>query len=166
MSVSHTHPTGKPPEERLRIENRFWSKVDFEGKSSDECWEWTACQQSDGYGQINIDGMIKSAHRVAFTLENGGIRDLDDLDVVRHSCDNPPCCNPAHLHEGTEKQNKQDMSRRGRQHKQKLSVEDAKEIKRRYDAEDVTFAELAEDYPVSKQQICRVYNGDRFAYLD
>ena len=34
--------------------------------------------------------------------------------VVRHTCDNPRCCNPAHLILGTDKDNTDDMLTRNR----------------------------------------------------
>ena len=52
------------------------------------------------------------AHRVAFMLAGGAI---DDGAVIRHTCDNPACVNPAHLLSGRNIDNVRDMWRRGRE---------------------------------------------------
>ena len=39
--------------------------------------------------------------------------------IIRHRCDNPACINPLHLRSGTQKDNIQDMMRKGRGHWQK-----------------------------------------------
>lgn len=53
--------------------------------------------------------MIKS-HRMAYALTNGP----PENDVL-HRCDNRPCCNPAHLWDGTQADNMADMVAKGRQ---------------------------------------------------
>jgi hypothetical protein len=50
------------------------------------------------------------SHRVALWVALG--REPDQF--VLHSCDNPSCCNPAHLREGSAKDNSQDALSRGR----------------------------------------------------
>lgn len=48
---------------------------------------------------------------MAWILANGQI---PNGAVVRHGCDNPPCCNPAHLEIGTAADNVRDSIVRGR----------------------------------------------------
>ena len=90
---------------------RFWEKVDVRGP--DECWEWHGCRFLPGYGHLGRWGDEWSvyAHRVAFEIANDGI---PDGLFICHNCDNPPCCNPAHLWAGTAKDNIQDSIRKGK----------------------------------------------------
>ena len=88
---------------------RFWSRVDVRGP--DECWPWKACRNPDGYGAYCIHGENYSTNRVALFIVSG--EDPAAL-LACHTCDNPPCCNPAHLFKGTEKDNAQDREHKGR----------------------------------------------------
>ncbi len=97
---------------------RFWSKVSRAGP--DECWLWLASRAKApfDYGRFHLrrEGVAVAsfAHRVAFILHNGIALNAIDVPVVRHTCDNPPCCNPAHLLAGTHADNMRDMHDRGR----------------------------------------------------
>jgi hypothetical protein len=90
-------------------QDRFWSKV--ERGSAQECWEWEASRFPDGYGCFGYEGRTHHAQRIAYILAYG---DFDRSLEVRHTCDNPPCCNPAHLLLGTHADNMRDMAERGR----------------------------------------------------
>lgn len=89
---------------------RFWSKVDVRG--SDECWEWKAARNRHGYGYFRYKSKHAKAHRVSWELTQGEIP--DGINVL-HRCDNPPCCNPAHLFLGTQAENMSDKVAKGRQ---------------------------------------------------
>jgi hypothetical protein len=75
------------------------------------CWIWTALTNEDGYGRFWSKGSHVYAHRFAWQLVNG---EIPAGMKVLHSCDNPPCCNPAHLSLGTQLENIQDMLSKGR----------------------------------------------------
>lgn len=87
--------------------DRFWPKVHVCSES--ECWEWQASTNQDGYGRFRVDGKKRQAHHVAFFLKHGRWP-----NYVLHSCDNPPCCNPAHLKEGTHAENIDECWNKGR----------------------------------------------------
>ena len=86
----------------VKIEARFWSKVDMSG----DCWEWLGSHGKHGHGTFSmvIDGVAKTpgAHRVAYELVKGPIPEGMHID---HICHNPPCVNPDHLRPVTHKQN-------------------------------------------------------------
>ncbi len=86
---------------------KFWSKVDRSG----DCWERTASCNSHGKGKITIGKKTVAAHRIAYELENGPV---PSAVVIRHRCENPKCVRPSHLVTGTQRDNMQDMIRRGR----------------------------------------------------
>ncbi len=96
--------------ERIPLAQRFWSKVDKRGP--DECWPWTAAIDNKGYGRFGIRaGMMRGAHQVAYWLTYG---QTDKGVCVCHRCDNPPCCNPAHLFKATHAENMLDRDKKGR----------------------------------------------------
>lgn len=92
-----------------RSEQRFWPKVDKRGP--DECWEWKEYRRK-GYGYFRVYRRATKlgAHQVVFILKYGYLPPM-----VRHSCDNPGCCNPAHLLPGDHRSNMDDVIARKRQ---------------------------------------------------
>lgn len=91
-------------------EKQFWEKVNKPGPAL--CWPWLGYKKKEGYGQFYWDGKIILAHRMAWEFTFGPI---PPGMKICHTCDNPPCCNPAHLFMGTQADNVNDMTKKGRQ---------------------------------------------------
>src|SRR5215472_6350657 len=99
---------------------RQWQMRDFFELFADRiaigpsCWEWIGARISAGYGHGHRDGEHFYAHRAAYEAVNG--EGSADGMMIRHSCDNPPCCRPDHLLAGTQTDNMADAWDRDRMH--------------------------------------------------
>ncbi len=91
---------------------RFWKKVNILHDFPEKCWEWKAGKLFRGYGCFNIKYRIIQASRASYILTHKLIPDEEIF--VCHSCDNPPCCNPAHLFLGTNASNIADAVSKGK----------------------------------------------------
>lgn len=91
----------------------FWRRV-ARGHPMD-CWPWLGHRSGTGYGAIvnRVGGRerLRLAHRVAYEMSGGT---LAPGLVIMHTCDNPPCCNPSHLRQGTYSENTLDSVAKGR----------------------------------------------------
>ena len=124
------------------------------------CELWDGPTFSNGYGQHGGRG----AHRVAYEQVHGPIpKGL----VVRHTCDNKLCINPAHLLLGTQADNIQDKCERQRQakgtaaNKSKLTDEDIRSIRK----SDMPQTRLAVLYNVTQSAISRIQSKQFWKHI-
>lgn len=92
----------------MELEERFWSKVDWDNNEPERCWHWKAGKLPNGYGMFWIKEVENNvaAHRIAYELE---VDDIEEWLVIDHTCHDPVtcaggktclhrlCCNPNHL---------------------------------------------------------------------
>ena len=143
----------------------FWDKVSVGHPSV--CWPWMRCRNQDGYGRVNFGGVLHSSHRIAYFLTH---KKDPESSLVLHSCDNPSCCNPAHLFLGTDQDNPDDKIRKGKgNHYQgenhpraTLSDDKVKEIKRII----VIFKNnLAKDFGIKPAQVDAIYARRQWKHI-
>lgn len=138
---------------RIPLANRFWAKVNIPSDQN-ACWGWIAMRDLDGYGMIwpgGAKGPMLKASRVSWEIHFGPIP--SGLSVL-HTCDNPSCVNPSHLFLGTQKDNRQDATRKGRTAKgeengsAKLTEPQVRDIRARYVEGGITMRTLAKMFGV------------------
>lgn len=84
-----------------RIE-RHIERIPFSG-----CWFWVGYTLPNGYGKMSYKGRrAVFVHRMSF---EAFVRPIGPGMKICHRCDIPCCVNPAHLFEGTQKENLNDM---------------------------------------------------------
>jgi hypothetical protein len=153
----------------------FWTRVD-RSSGPDACWEFNGHRNHAGYGVVNCGVGRKGrhavlAHRLAFIDTFGPLP--PGKPFVLHSCDHPPCCNPAHLRAGTKKDNAADRLVRGRDgdHKgvangrSKLTDEIVAEILARYTGARGQRAQLAREFGVTAPMIGHIISGRNWTHL-
>jgi transposase-like protein len=134
-----------------RIE-RFWARV----VKGDGCWEWGGARNRAGYGKIMVQRAVIPAHRFSWQLTNGPIP--EGLYVL-HTCDNPPCVNPAHLFVGTHSDNMADMVAKGRDRGNRhVSAESARLI-REANFRGVEQSEIAREFGIAQTTVSHIVRG-------
>jgi hypothetical protein len=102
----------------LSDRSRQWLEVALTSASI-ECIEWPWGRDYDGYGIVHQAGRTRRlSHVVLEALGHPRPRHA----IALHSCDNPPCGNPAHLRWGTHAENLADAQARGRYRNGRLRI--------------------------------------------
>lgn len=159
----------------LPLEERFWMAVDATA-GPDACWPWTGSRNLNrgGYGFLTVwennRHQVVLAHRLSWELANG--RPVPDGLFILHSCDNPPCVNPAHLRAGTHLENMADAVRRGRTNPQrgeasvkaKLTTAAVLDIRRRRAAGESREV-LAAEYGIHREYVTSLVSRKRWKHI-
>lgn len=133
-----------------RLAPRIEARVN--NTNPDECWIWPGARTPQGYGRIGVNekGKIRMfyPHRIIFAHFNG---ELEPGQLVMHKCDNPPCCNPDHLVDGSYSDNMKDMCEKERSPNTYLTDDQVRDIRTAY------------EYGYSQIEIVRDVHPEHFA---
>jgi len=145
---------------------RIISKIRMVG--SDDCWEWEGYKR-EGYGRVRIGGRkgkLYGVTRLIWRLVHG----TDPVDqIILHTCDNPSCCNPAHLFLGLDTDNSDDKIRKNRQYRPKgeLNVNTKlteKDVINIYHASG-TYVSIAKDYGISDVSVRNIKTSKTWTHV-
>ena len=82
---------------------RFDDKV--ERGEGDQCDEWVAGRNRQGYGMFWLRGRGRGAHIVSWQNANGRLANPSRSMVIAHLCETESCVKPSHLDEQSQQQN-------------------------------------------------------------
>jgi hypothetical protein len=90
--------------ERVSLESRLHARTIVDPESG--CYCWQGYRNSDGYGEIKVDGAKLKVHRVSYALFVDDLIDGLHIDHVRaRGCRHRNCWNPDHLEQVTPQEN-------------------------------------------------------------
>lgn len=134
----------------------FLAKCDTSG-GPDACWPFGGFV-SRRYGVVSIGNRPVRSNRAAYMLLVGPI---PDGMYVCHTCDNPVCCNPAHLWLGSPQENSDDArAKRRHAHNERapasrLTATQVVEIDRLMQ-EGFSYRSIAAEYGVTTSLLARI----------
>lgn len=133
-----------------------------QGLPEDSCWEWRGNLNDTGYGRVCHGSQVLNAHRVVAEMKYGK---LPSHIVARHTCDNRPCVNPAHIIIGTQRDNVHDM-RWGRSKNpiKKLTEQDVTKMRELYSS-GVGTARLADMFNITRSHVWSVVTRRSWGYV-
>lgn len=149
----------KTPAERLRLK----SVTKLNG-----CIEWIGNKNNKGYGIMEVAGRTLACHRLAWELANN--KKVPNNMCVCHSCDNPPCINPAHLWIGTRADNHIDMVNKnrhahGKNSNSRLTEQQVLQIRSEYKGIRGEYRRIAERLGVSRSVIEDVVQRKTWSHI-
>lgn len=129
-----------------------------------DCLQWTGCLNSDGYARCLWKGNYNGkAHRIVYQLCHPD----EDIKgkVIRHSCDNIVCINPAHLVSGTPADNSMDRDTRERHGLASFTAKQIKTIRKLYASGEYKQSELAALYDVSRTSMWYILHNLTYRWV-
>jgi len=131
-----------PPLTRKEVENQILSRT---SKTDEGCLIFRG-KKSEGHAVVTIYGVTYLAHRVVQKILN------EHIPVGHHvyrTCNNQRCVNPDHLKQSSPEN-----------YAKSLSDEEVLEIRQAYENQSVSYADLAEEYGVTRSYIGKICRGE------
>jgi len=125
-----------------------------------KCWPFTGALNSSGRPYISIDGKKLLAYRVVYELVTG--LELGHREIIMHGCDNPICCNPAHLQSGDHDKNMKEMRDRERHGLPHHTVRAIRKLV----AAGATHKSVGDLYGLGRSTVTEIVSGLKYRYVE
>lgn len=144
------------------VMERLVTRIEVRG--DDECWPCGAAHTQMGHASFHMVGYgTVYAHQLTYILEYGPI---PEGMIVRHTCDNPPCCNPKHLVLGSLSDNQRDAVERGRHAraggKPKLTPDLVRALRQRH-ADGERIDHMARELGLDRRTVGKAIDGSHWS---
>ncbi len=127
------------------------------------------------YPAREYKGEKYSVHVMAWRWDHGKdpLKPVPDGHVIMHICDEPSCCEPSHLLQGTQSTNLHDAHRKGRavilrgekSPVAKLNDAIVRKVRREYADSQIPFAVTAKRYDVTEAAIRGAVRGKTWGHI-
>lgn len=155
--------------DRAALTEHLMARV-IPGATPLDCWGWRGSKGKNGYSYLGVSGQSRLAHRLSYELHVGHI---PTGVFVCHHCDNPGCCNPAHLFLGTQADNMKDCATKGRtrrtptiqgegHYRAKVTQADVRDIR----TSSASQSDLARKYGLSRSSIAAIKTRKSWKSVD
>jgi hypothetical protein len=148
---------------KTNTEYDFWQRLN---RLPSGCWEYQGFKNLQGYGIFSYKSQRWLTHRLALEFQGVNIQGK----IVCHHCDNPCCCNPAHLYAGTKQDNSDDAVNRNRLWSAPGSLNPYSKLTEQQvlDIRSLKFKQALDKYGhiASRGQICQIrYNKNSWKHI-
>ena len=156
-----------------KLFNLVLDRVSINPKTN--CWEYQGTLNPKGYGTVILGNVRQMTHRVVYQYL---YRKVNSPYMLCHICNNPKCCNPSHLYEGTSRDNERDsilagtsrfynIDQRGSSNINCVLTEDIVLLARvMAKSGDYTHQSIAETLGVNRRTLSRAIIGESWTNLD
>ena len=137
---------------------RIWTSVE----KTDYCWNWVTPYGNARYPAVMVRRKLQKVSRLMYRHFNGPV---PEMNVVRHTCDNTKCVNPAHLILGSQADNVMDTTLRNPR-ADYLPAETIHAVRAAITAGGRSQQAIADSFKIPQSLVSQIKSGKRYGWVE